>query len=199
MSTVLFTPLAGDDRGKQLKLVTLDAREAHRHHWDRAWAAKFVAKWEGYSPVAVLDTIAQPPVPTAGFGHTGPDVHVGDHWSLAKSLQVLNHDIGWAAAVVAQRITYPLTVRQRMAWISFVFNLGPGVLDSGKLLDLINHGKMRQAAGLMLDYDHAGGVVIQGLSNRRHAEAWMVLHPLHPRNPHRPKKKNTKGKRHAKS
>lgn len=195
MSSVVFAPRAGPDRGKQLK-VTLD-RE-HHHRWDRAWAAKFVAKWEGYSPTAVLDTIAQPPVATAGFGHTGPDVHVGEHWSREKSLRVLNHDIAWAAAAVAQKVTYPLTVRQRMALISFVFNLGPGVLE-GDLLDLINKGAIKRAAGMMLDYDHAGGVVIEGLSNRRHAEAWMMLHPLHPRNPHKPKKKNTKGKRHVKS
>lgn len=182
---VTFLPRFGPDRGKELTLLTLDRRETHRHHWDRAWAAKFVAKWEGFLPIGEWDTIAQPPVPTIGFGHTGPASLVGQHWSHEDALRVLNHDIGWAAAAVAQKVHHPLTVRQRMALISFVFNLGPGVLD-GKLLRLINEGRIAAAARMMLDYDHAGGVVVQGLSNRRHAEAWMMLHPLHPRNPHHP-------------
>jgi lysozyme len=67
-------------------------------------------------------------------------------------------------------------VRQRIALISFVFNLGPGVLPGSQLLKALNSGHIHQAANLMLDYDHAGGVVVEGLRNRRKAERWMMLH-----------------------
>lgn len=174
-------PVAGERRGHEHEA----AKTTKKHRWSRRYAAKFIAKWEGFLPVAILDTIAEPPIPTAGFGHTGSDVHVGDHWSREHSLEVLDHDVAWAAAAVAEKVKHRLTVRQRMALISFVFNLGPGVLD-GELLRLINQGKIREAAHKMLEYDHAGGVVVQGLLNRRKSEAWMMVHPLHPRNPHKP-------------
>jgi GH24 family phage-related lysozyme (muramidase) len=184
-------PLAGDQRG-QVHPVEFDAKKAG-HSWSRLWAARFVAKWEGFSPDAVLDEIAFPHVWTIGFGHTG-GVQPGEVWTREHAEKVLEHDIGWAAAALAQKVTHRLTVRQRMALISFVFNLGPGVLD-GEFLRAINTGKLKRAADMMLDYDHAGGVVVEGLLNRRRAERWMMIHPLHPRNPHHPpkhKKRSTK-------
>lgn len=176
--------LAGPHRGKHRSSVGL---HRERNGWSRTWAARFVAKWEGFEPVAVSDTIASPPVETIGFGHTG-NVRPGERWTHEHALRVLDKDIAWAAAAVAEKVKHKLTVRQRMALISFVFNLGPGVLE-GSLLHLLNSGRLVEAADKMLEYDHAGGVVVEGLLNRRRAERWMMLHPLHPRNPHRPPKK----------
>jgi len=200
-------PLAGNDRGKVflqpdaapvvpigLEVAGFEAPDLarqveahHSHHWDRLWAARFIAKWEGFLPDAYLDTIAQPPVWTIGFGHT--PARPGEHWTREHALHVLDHDVAWAAAAVAHYVKHPLTVRQRMALISFVFNLGPGVLPGSTLLRELNHGRIHAAADKMLEYDHAGGVVVEGLLNRRRAERWMMLHPLHPRNPHQPPKK----------
>lgn len=176
-------PLAGPHRGR----IRTDHHPEHPGHaWSREWAARFVAKWEGFLPEAYLDTLASPDVWTIGYGHTG-NVHAGERWTHEHALQVLERDIAWAAAAVAEKVKHKLTVRQRMALISFVFNLGPGVLE-GELLHLLNAGRIREAADKMLEYDHAGGVVVAGLLNRRRAERWMMLHPLHPRNPHRPPK-----------
>lgn len=185
-------PRAGVDRGLPAATVFthLHGAEVH-HHGARLPAARFVARWEGLLHEATLDEIAQPPIETIGYGHTG-DVHAGEVWSTAKAMRVLMHDIGWASAAVAEKVEHRLTLRQRMALISFVFNLGPGVLE-GKLLALINQGKMDQAADLMLDYDHAGGVEVLGLKRRRESEAWMMRHPHKvARNPHRPSHKQRK-------
>lgn len=149
-------------------------------------AARFVAKWEGWLPEAYLDTIASPPILTQGFGHTEyagrPYPSIGSVWSKAKGYRVLARDLRASARVVNQLVKHKLTLRQRMALISFIFNLGPGILPHTEMLRALNEGKFRVAALHMLEYDHAGGVVVEGLRNRRHAEAWLLTNP-HARDP----------------
>jgi len=144
--------------------------------WRLSWAARFVSRWEGYSPVAFLDTIASPPVPTGGYGHTGPDVRVGQQWSKGKSLLTLTRDLRTAARAVKRNIHVKLTVRQRIALISPVFNCGPGLVEGSQLQKKLNAGNYLGAANELLEWCHAGGVVIEGLLNRRREERWMFLH-----------------------
>lgn len=157
-------------------------------HWKLEYAARFVAKWEGFLPTAYLDTIASPPVYTIGYGHSEyaapPHVHAGDNWSQAKALAVLTHDLREVAWAVAEKIKRPLTFRQRIALISAAYNLGIGILNV--LAPMINRGEIKRAANKLLEYDHAGGVVVEGLLNRRKAERWLMVHDRLP-NPHRAK------------
>jgi lysozyme len=157
-----------------------------RRHWKLEYAAKFVGKWEGLLTTAYLDEIASPPVWTIGYGHTSaagaPNVHAGMHVTEAEATKILAHDLGTIAHHVSAVIHHELTFRQRIALISFGYNLGPGAVDD--LAPLVNAGKIKQAADKMLEYDHAGGVVVQGLLNRRRAERWLMLH-THLPNPHR--------------
>lgn len=146
---------------------------AVKKNWSLLWAARFIAKWEGFSADAYWDSIGG--VWTIGYGHTG-NVQPGEHWSHAHALRVLVKDCRWAAAAVDSQVKYKLTVRQRMALISFVFNLGANILPGSNLLKALNRGHIHLAANLMLDYDHAGGVVVEGLRNRRKAERWLMLH-----------------------
>lgn len=141
--------------------------------WSLLWAARFIAKWEGFSADAYWDALSR--VWTIGYGHTG-NVQPGQRWSRAHALRVLVKDCRWAAAAVNSQVKHKLTVRQRMALISFVFNLGAAILPGSDLLKALNTGHVRQAANLMLEYDHAGGVVVEGLRDRRKAERWLMLH-----------------------
>lgn len=146
-----------------------------KRRWRLLWAARFVAKWEGFLPNAYLDTIADPPVWTIGYGHAGRDVRAGMRWSRAKALRVLARDIRTSARAVNRYIKVPLTVRQRMALISLVFNCGPGAVDGSTLQRELNRRHYRKAANCFLDWCHAGGVVVQGLLNRRRDERQMFL------------------------
>ncbi len=142
--------------------------------WSLLWAARFIAKWEGFLATAYLDTIASPPVWTIGYGHTG-GVTAGMRWSRAKALRVLASDCRSAAQAVRRNIHVPLTVRQRMALISIAFNCGPGVLEGTTLARELNARHYRAAADQFLEWVHAGGVVVQGLVNRRRDERAMFL------------------------
>lgn len=169
-----------------------------QRHWELGYAAKFVAKWEGLLTTAYLDTIASPPVWTIGYGHSEyaapPHVHEGEHWSEAMSMTVLANDLKATSRAVDEAIKHKLTFRQRIAMISAAYNLGTGILAT--LAPMINRGDIKGAANKLLEYDHAGGVVVQGLLNRRRAERWLMLHDHLP-NPHRAKPIHPKRRKHA--
>jgi len=98
-----------------------------RRRWKLAYAARFVARFEGFLPTAYLDTIASPPVYTIGYGHSEyaapPHVHEGDRWSEHKAMEVLTHDLRKTAEAVDEKIRHRLTFRQRIALISAAYNL----------------------------------------------------------------------------
>ncbi|HEX5592005.1 MAG TPA: lysozyme [Solirubrobacterales bacterium] len=152
-----------------------------RRAWSLLWAARFVAKWEGFVSHAMLDTIASPAVWTIGFGHTSmagaPTVHPGDVWSRAFALKVLAKDLRNAARSVSEKTRgVKLSVRQRIALISGVFNCGSGILDDPDIMRPLRRGDWKEVGRQWEDWCHAGGVVVQGLLNRRRAEKWLMLH-----------------------
>jgi lysozyme len=146
-----------------------------KERWSLIWAARFVARWEGFEAKAYLDEIASPPIWTIGYGHTG-GVSSGQVVTEAEARKLLAEDLRGAARTVAQKVKVPLTVRQRIALISIVFNVGPGALDSTHLVTDLNAGRYKDAADRFLEWNHAGGAVVEGLTQRREAERWMFLH-----------------------
>lgn len=154
-----------------------------KKRWSLLWAARFVARWEGFLPYAYLDTIAVPAIMTIGYGHTG-NVHAGERVTKAQALRLLASDLAVAARAVRQGIHAKLSVRQRMALISLAFNCGGGAVIGSTLASKLNAGDYKGAANCFLEWDHAGGVVVQGLLNRRKAERAMFLS--------KPKKKRRK-------
>lgn len=162
-----------------------------RRHWFRLACARFVGKWEGFVSPPVLDTIANPPVWTGGFGHTSmagaPKVVPGMVRSREFWEDVLARDLMDAIRDVEEKVKIKLTVRQKMAIVSARYNLGPAILEGSRFIVALNNGEIKRASNLLLEWSHAGGVVVEGLLNRRKAERWMMRHPLHPRNPHRPR------------
>jgi lysozyme len=145
-----------------------------KRRWSLLWAARFVSVWEGFSPVAYLDIIAVPAIYTLGYGHTG-NVHAGERVTKAQALRLLSSDLRVAARAVKQGIHVKLSVRQRMALIDLAFNCGGGAVIGSTLAAKLNAKDYRGAADCFLEWDHAGGVVVQGLKNRREAERAMFL------------------------
>lgn len=140
--------------------------------WSLLWAAKWIARWEGFSSRPYRDAAG---VPTIGYGHT-KGVHMGmAPISVARGLRLLATDCQVAAKGVARLVEVPLTVRQRMALISFTFNCGIGALAESKLLKMLNRGDYERAANQFLRWNKAGGVELLGLTRRRRAERKMFL------------------------
>lgn len=79
----------------------------------------------------------------------------------------------------------PLNVKTQHEWdalASFAWNLGAGIF-TGNLRSDLQSGQLHAAGNLMLQYDHAGGQVLEGLRTRRIAEVRLMLTPEHVESP----------------
>ncbi len=157
------------------KLAALAEKVEREPSWKLALAARFIAPWEGLMTTAYRDSGG---ILTIGYGHTGPDVYEGQTITKAKALALLASDLRSAAAAVNRNVKVPLTVRERIAAISFTFNVGEGGLQSSTFLRELNAGNRRSAADALLMWVRdADGSVLLGLQRRRRAERWLFLHP----------------------
>jgi GH24 family phage-related lysozyme (muramidase) len=162
--------------------------------WSLRWAARFVAKWEGFVPTAYQDSGG---VWTIDFGHTN-GVYPGQRSNRAEGLRWLTEDLRTASVAVNRYVTRKLSVRQRIAWISFAFNCGAGALAESTALARFNAGDLDGAAEALSWWaKDASGNTLLGLERRRKAEGWLLTHPRSlKRNPHRSHPGRPQGKAH---
>lgn len=130
--------------------------------------AQLIASFEGFRPQPYQDSVG---VWTIGYGHThgvGPNSRPV---TKAEALALLQADAADAATAVRDLVDVHLTQNQLDALISFTFNLGAGALAESTLLKRLNKGDYRGARREFGKWVLAGGVRLQGLVRRRHAEA----------------------------
>lgn len=134
---------------------------------------RFIAGFEGFAANWYDDGTG---TMTIGYGHTNEGGVPRPPITNQQALDLLHADLVTYERAVRNAIKYPLTVNQFDALVSFVYNLGPGVLNDG-IAALINHGHLRAATNLMLQYDHANGQRWLGLTRRRQAEVKLFWTP----------------------
>ena len=116
-------------------------------------------------------------VPTAGWGHTGPDVVLGQTYTRDQATQWLQQDLQWAEEAVCNSVLPNLTQNQFDACVSLCFNIGTaGFANSSVTRDLNSH-QIAAAADAFLMWDKQHGTVLQGLLNRREDERQLFLTP----------------------
>jgi lysozyme len=124
-------------------------------------------QFEGLRLTAYQDQVG---VWTVGYGHTGSEVHGGLVITQDQADILLHSDVAGAVACVNRAVTANIFQSHFDALVDFVFNLGCGRLLGSTLLRHVNAGEFDLAAPQFLLWDHAGGVVVQGLLKRRQAE-----------------------------
>jgi lysozyme len=134
--------------------------------------ARFIARFEGFVPTAYNDVADNA---TIGFGHLlhyGPTTAADRRlrWSRRKALRALREDASMAAAAVRAGVKVSMQQCEFDALVSFTFNVGIGGFKSSTVLRKLNEGHRHHAAEHLLDWVYAGGVVVEGLYNRRAAE-----------------------------
>lgn len=122
--------------------------------------------------IAYADKLANG-LPTVGWGHTGPDVHVGAVWTREQCVAALNSDIQWAENVVNNLVTVTLTQDEFDGLVDFVFNVGAGNFAKSTLLKLLNNSQYHDAAAQFDVWEYAHGVKVAGLLRRRQAETTL--------------------------
>ena len=127
-----------------------------------------IKEFEGLRLLAYADQVG---VETLGFGHTGPDVKVGETITEEQAEQLLMKDLAKFEQGVNDLVKVALTDNQFAALVSFSYNLGLGSLKESTLLKLVNSSNFDDAAKQFIKWDYAGGVLNEGLLRRRTAEA----------------------------
>lgn len=139
---------------------------------------KFIKQFEGfvnhaYKPVS--DEIYY----TIGYGHYGPDVRVGQTITEPQAEQLLANDLQRYVSGVASLVHVSLNQNQFDALVSFAYNVGVGALGKSTLLTKLNAGDYKGAALEFPKWVYgAGGLALQGLVNRRHAEQNLFNTPV---------------------
>lgn len=131
-----------------------------------------IKRFEGFSPVAYLCPAG---VWTIGYGHTA-GVHEGDSIDGDTAEDYLREDLTSAEGAVAKYVKVPLKQWQFDALVSFTFNLGAGNLYSSTLLKKVNRNPDDPSIRQEFEkWVYADGRVLQGLVDRRKAEADMYF------------------------
>ena len=135
----------------------------------------FVAKHEGL----VLGTYVDPVgILTSCFGHTGPELKLGQKFSEDECLEQLAKDLSKHDKEMMKYVRVPLSDEEHAAYLSFVYNVGVGNFKSSTLLKLLNKGQRVEACEQLTRWVFAKGKKLRGLVNRREDEKALCLSGL---------------------
>ena len=114
-------------------------------------------------------------VPTIGYGSTvyedGTKVTLKDNpITEERAESLLMNTLKQYADAVNLFSKYPLNQNQFDALVDFAYNVGIGALKSSTLLKKLNLKDYVGAPLEFMEWTHVGGVVLQGLVDRRKAE-----------------------------
>lgn len=122
---------------------------------------------------------------TIGFGHYGADVYDGMKITREQGEQMLRQDLPKYEGYVNNFLSkYNISLQQNQfdALVSFTYNLGNVWVsqpDPFQLRTLLKNGISNYSTDQITDafsrWNKAGGVVVDGLTNRRHKEAAYFL------------------------
>lgn len=112
---------------------------------------------------------------TVGYGHKLTPVELAEDdfangITEAEGVILLKGDVAEAEAAVERLVKVPLTQGQFDALVDFVYNLGAGKLGISTLRKVLNQGRYDDACKELERWNHAGTVVLEGLTARRKAE-----------------------------
>lgn len=131
---------------------------------------ELIKKFEGFKPVVYLDPVG---IPTAAYGHTaGLTIGmVGKPVSKVQAEQWLKEDlVKFEKKVNKYDSIYHWSENEFSSLVSFAYNIGS--IDG---LTVKGTRSKKEIADAMLNYNKAGGRVLNGLTRRREAERELFL------------------------
>lgn len=139
-------------------------------------AVESIKRWEGCRLAAYPDPGSGGVPWTIGFGSTrdeqGRAIVPGTTWTQERAEARLAAEVEEFAKGVDKLIgAAPTTPGQRAALVSLAYNIGLSALKESTLLRLHKEGDYAGAEGQFQRWNKAAGKVMQGLTNRRAAEA----------------------------
>lgn len=143
-----------------------------------------IKQWEGKYLAAYHGAADRPGLLTIGYGHTDaagpPKVTAGMAISDKQAEDILKADLWKVEDSVSQMVKVELNENQFSTLVSFVFNVGQANLAGSTLLRKLNSGDYTSVPTELMKWTKANGKQVQGLANRRAAEAglWVKGAPI---------------------
>lgn len=132
--------------------------------------------WEGCILHSYPDPKTHGEPYTIGYGHTGPDVHLGQVITKAQADQLLANDLHkFEVSVTGLVGTAPTSQQQFDALVSFAFNVGSHTLFISQLLGYHKAGNYAAAAAEFIAPRHPWFSALPGLAKRRKGERAVYL------------------------
>lgn len=123
-------------------------------------------------------------IPTIGYGSTRwfnrpgqPAVKLGETITEADASVLLEYTVMVFADEISRYINVPINQNQFDALVSFVYNVGTENFRKSILLKLLNAGDYEGCAKQFDRWNRSGGIVLEGLKNRRRAEKALFQLP----------------------
>lgn len=135
---------------------------------------RLIEQFEGFRSAPYWDSYGK--VWTRGFGETEGIGPGSAHLTLAEAQDRLKVLVERRYEFAIKDLHTDFNQNQFDALCSFVWNLGTGIFAGSLRANLQRHN-FHAAANEMLAYDHAGGVVLEGLRIRREDEVSLFLKP----------------------
>lgn len=136
-------------------------------------AIEMIKKFEGFR-ITAYKALPSEKYYTIGYGHYGADVQKDMVISPEAAEELLKKDLERFEGYVTTYTKHlDLNVNQFSALVSFTYNCGPGNLKK-----LVTDRTPDQIADAMLNFNHAGGKELAGLTRRRKAERELFLKPV---------------------
>lgn len=114
---------------------------------------------------------------TSCFGHTGPELKMGQQFTPEQCRQMLEEDLVKHAAAL-DCIKRPLTDGQKAAFLSFSYNVGVQKFCTSTLVKKANAGDLAGACAELSRWTMAGGKELPGLVKRRREEVRVCVSGL---------------------
>lgn len=136
-----------------------------------------VKRWEGFRKDAYPDPGSVNGLPvTIGYGQTrrnGKPIKMGDTITEAAASAWLETELARVSGVVERLVKVPLTDNQHGTLVSFVYNVGDDAFSKSTLLKKLNAGDYAAVPAQLARWNKNDGRVMEGLTNRRAAEAGL--------------------------
>lgn len=143
-------------------------------------AKTLIERWEGCKLLPYRDVRGIPTIGTGFCSWDGSQVTMGTPAITQEACDTyLETLLTYYATGTQSVIKHALTVTQHGALISLGYNVGLTGFRNSELAKCINNHDAAGTKVNWLDWDHAGGVVCKGLSNRRQDEfrVWLGAMP----------------------
>ncbi|MFY9557399.1 MAG: lysozyme [Blastocatellia bacterium] len=142
---------------------------------------ELLKNWEGFELQVYKDSAG---LPTIGVGHlltkseltsgkisiNGVPVRYSAGLTEEQVLDLLIQDLTPAEKAVNAGVKVTLNPNQFAALVSFTFNVGVSAFTGSTLLKLLNQGQYPSVPAQLRRWIRSGGVIVQGLVNRRENE-----------------------------